>query len=43
MRTMIKKHGHSDPVWRHVSYILAQFDGLVAGYRDNALKNEVNQ
>ncbi|XP_064614813.1 phospholipase B-like 1 [Liolophura sinensis] len=40
MRVMIKKHGHSDPLWRHVSYVLAQFDGLVAGYRDNALKNQ---
>ena len=34
MRSMIRKHPKDeDAFWRHVSYILSQFDGLCAGYR----------
>jgi len=37
-RTMIKNHPHDeDAFWRHVAYIMAQFDGLYAGYRAVAL------
>jgi len=37
-RTMIKNHPHEeDAFWRHVAYIMAQFDGLYAGYRAVAL------
>ncbi|XP_048758245.2 phospholipase B-like 1 [Ostrea edulis] len=32
MRSMIKK-SKSDPLWRHIGLIMAQFDGLVAGYK----------
>jgi len=32
MRKMIKEQGTSDPYWRHMGYILAQYDGLVQGY-----------
>ena len=37
-RSMIKNHPASEDVfWRHVQYIMAQFDGLYAGYRAAAL------
>ena len=32
MRMMIKNNAASSPYWRHMGYILAQYDGLVAGY-----------
>ena len=32
MREMIQKNVPASPYWRHVSYILAQYDGLVSGY-----------
>ncbi|CAH1794924.1 unnamed protein product [Owenia fusiformis] len=35
-RKMISSMGGKDPYWRHVSYVQAQFDGLVQGYIDNA-------
>ena len=35
-RSMIETHP-SDAYWRHVSYIMAQLDGLYAGYRAAAL------
>ncbi len=34
MRTQIKKR--SDPVWRHVSYVVSQYDGVIEGYRSAA-------
>ena len=38
MRSMIRNHSmEEDAYWRHVAYILAQFDGLYAGYRAAAL------
>jgi len=37
-RSMIKNHPpKEDSYWRHVAYVMAQFDGLYAGYRDTAL------
>lgn len=36
LRGMIQKYGTSDAYWRHVSYILSQFDGLSAGYKATA-------
>jgi len=37
-RYMIKNHpSNEDALWRHVAYIMAQFDGLHAGYRAAAL------
>jgi hypothetical protein len=34
MRSMIDSHpADEDSLWRHVSYILAQFDGLYSGYK----------
>lgn len=35
MRNMIIKN-KNDPMWRHVGLIMAQFDGLVAGYKSVA-------
>ena len=33
MRSMIQSHpSNEDAFWRHVAYIVAQFDGLYAGY-----------
>jgi len=33
-RSMIKNHpSEEDAFWRHVAYIMAQFDGLYAGYK----------
>ncbi|XP_052791309.1 phospholipase B-like 1 isoform X2 [Mya arenaria] len=32
MRTMIKNNAPGSPYWRHMAYIVAQYDGLVAGY-----------
>lgn len=40
MRSMIKK-SKSDPLWRHVGLIMAQFDGLVAGYKAAAKPEQV--
>ena len=38
MRSTIKNHPSDENVfWRHVAYIVAQFDGLYAGYRAAAL------
>lgn len=34
MRDMIKNNVPGSPLWRHASYILAQYDGLVQGYGD---------
>lgn len=36
MRMMIKEKSSSDAFWRHMSYIVAQFDGLYAGYKSVA-------
>jgi len=37
-RAMIKNHpNEEDAFWRHVDYIMTQFDGLYAGYRAAAL------
>ena len=33
MRGMIAKYAKSDPLWAHAGYILAQYDGLYAGYK----------
>ena len=41
LRTMISKHSGSDPYWRHVAYVMAQFDGLYDGYRSVAEKSWV--
>jgi len=41
-RTMIKNHpSEEDAFWRHVEYVMSQFDGLYAGYRAAALKEWV--
>lgn len=37
---MISRNGDS-PLWRHVSYILAQLDGLYAGYKSVQDTNKV--
>jgi len=38
MRFMIKNHpSEEDAFWRHVAYVMAQFDGLYAGYKAEAL------
>ena len=42
-RQMISKHGDVDPYWRHVSYIIAQFDGLYDGYKSVAAKDWVSR
>ena len=43
-RAMIKNHpSEEDSFWRHVAYIIAQFDGLYAGYRAAALPGWVRQ
>ncbi|CAG5124849.1 unnamed protein product [Candidula unifasciata] len=36
---MIQAHA-SDPIWRHASYILAQLDGLYAGYKSATSSDE---
>ncbi|XP_060582693.1 phospholipase-B 81-like, partial [Ruditapes philippinarum] len=36
MRKMIKNNVPASPYWRHMSYILAQYDGLAKGYGDVA-------
>ena len=36
MRMMIKEKATTDAFWRHMSYIVAQFDGLYAGYKSVA-------
>ncbi len=41
LRHMIQKHSDHDPLWRHISYILSQFDGLLAGYKSVAEKDWV--
>ena len=33
MRNMIKDYTPDSAFWRHVSYIVAQYDGLVQGYK----------
>jgi hypothetical protein len=40
MRSMVKKN-RNDPLWRHVGLIMAQFDGLVAGYKAVAKPDKV--
>jgi len=43
-RLMIKHHpSEEDAFWRHVAYIMQQFDGLYAGYRAAALPEWVSQ
>ena len=42
MRSMIKKMSSRDPYWRHMGYILSQYDGLVAGYGEAATSDMVN-
>ncbi|KAH3863783.1 phospholipase B-like 1 [Dreissena polymorpha] len=32
MRRMIRNNAPTNPYWRHVAYIVAQYDGLIAGY-----------
>lgn len=32
---------HADAYWRQAALVLAQFDGLVQGYRDTAPTSEV--
>ncbi|KAK6171419.1 hypothetical protein SNE40_019612 [Patella caerulea] len=32
MRKMIKENVPKNPLWRHVSYIISQYDGLIEGY-----------
>jgi hypothetical protein len=34
MRGEINKR--SDPIWRHVSYVISQYDGVIDGYRSAA-------
>ncbi|XP_053393318.1 phospholipase-B 81-like [Mercenaria mercenaria] len=36
MRKMIKNNVPDSPYWRHMAYILSQYDGLVKGYGDIA-------
>jgi len=37
LRSMVVSHpAAEDPYWRHVSYVIAQFDGLYAGYKSAA-------
>ena len=38
---MMVKKNPDDPVWRHVSYINAQLDGLYAGYKSVQKNNQV--
>jgi hypothetical protein len=38
-RKMISAHADTSPYWHHVSYVTAQFDGLVKGYQA-AVKND---
>ena len=40
VRGMISKHSSGDPYWRHVAYIMAQFDGLYDGYKSVADMNK---
>ena len=43
-RSMIKNHPSDEDVyWRHVEYLMAQYDGLYAGYRDAALPEWVRR
>ena len=35
MRTQINRNSQ-DPLWRHVAMVMAQFDGLVDGYKSTA-------
>ena len=41
MRSQIEKR--VDPIWRHVSYVISQYDGLMEGYRQAADDLNVNQ
>jgi hypothetical protein len=42
MRKMIKNNVPASPYWRHMSYILAQYDGLAKGYGDVAPSDMVS-
>lgn len=39
MRQQIEEH--SDPIWRHVGYIVSQYDGLISGYNAAAVDMKV--
>lgn len=42
MRDMVKRNTPNSAYWRHVGYILQQYDGLVAGYEDIAASDMVS-
>ena len=42
MRDMIAKYAKTDPFWTHAGYILAQYDGLYAGYKAAGKKEWVS-
>ena len=41
MRNQIEKNVPSDPLWRHVAMVTAQFDGLVDGYKSTTTSSQV--
>ena len=41
MREMIQKYVPESAYWRHMSYILSQYDGLVKGYEAVAPSDQV--
>eukprot|EP00928_Gymnodinium_smaydae_P013326 TRINITY_DN14870_c0_g3_i2.p1 TRINITY_DN14870_c0_g3~~TRINITY_DN14870_c0_g3_i2.p1 ORF type:complete len:578 (+),score=72.87 TRINITY_DN14870_c0_g3_i2:112-1845(+) len=41
MRSMVAQHGNSDPFWAHAGNLLAQLDGLIAGYATAARQGVV--
>jgi len=40
-RVMTLKHAGTDPFWEHVSFVMAQLDGLIAGYETAAQRGMV--